>query len=280
MQALNDTGLWVADFESELPGFSADHRVVICDPLSPPVTARRSSPSGGFRTTSTTGSSLPSSPRRSPPPWPARETDRSGLVGSPLQGLRGTLRPMKTRAALLFTLALWAVLRRSFRRGREMDAASRCWSTIRSGCASWASRSRRRSCGAARARACSRARSRSTGCSAGFISADGLMITNHHCAFGDPAAALDAGARPDHRRLPRPHAGRGAAGAGDPRHHPPPHHGRHRRGRGRGARPAPTTSRATAPSSASRRRWSPRARSSRAPPLPGGGVRRRRAATC
>ncbi|HTG33703.1 MAG TPA: hypothetical protein VLB76_12315 [Thermoanaerobaculia bacterium] len=36
MQALNDTGLWVTYFQTELPGFSPDHRVVICDPAKPP----------------------------------------------------------------------------------------------------------------------------------------------------------------------------------------------------------------------------------------------------
>ena len=123
-----------------------------------------------------------------------------------------------------------------------MDPASRCWSTIRSGSASWASRSRPGSCGAKDGRGLLDAAVKIDGCSAGFISAQGLLITNHHCAFSHPAAALDARARPDHPRLPRPHADRGAAGRRRPRHHPPPPDRRHRRGRGARCRPGRTTS--------------------------------------
>lgn len=48
MQALNDTGLWVAYFESELPGFSADHRVVICDPAKPAGDGQETEPFWGI----------------------------------------------------------------------------------------------------------------------------------------------------------------------------------------------------------------------------------------
>lgn len=48
MQALNDTGLWVAYFESELPGFSPDHRVVICDPLKPAGDGQETEPFWGI----------------------------------------------------------------------------------------------------------------------------------------------------------------------------------------------------------------------------------------
>jgi hypothetical protein len=34
-QAFNDRSLWVAYFQSELPGFSPEHRVVICDSTKP-----------------------------------------------------------------------------------------------------------------------------------------------------------------------------------------------------------------------------------------------------
>jgi hypothetical protein len=34
-QAFNDRGLWVSYFQSELPGFSPDHRAVICDATKP-----------------------------------------------------------------------------------------------------------------------------------------------------------------------------------------------------------------------------------------------------
>jgi hypothetical protein len=36
MQAFNDRALWIAYFQAELPGFSPDRRVVICDPAQSP----------------------------------------------------------------------------------------------------------------------------------------------------------------------------------------------------------------------------------------------------
>jgi hypothetical protein len=48
MQALNDTALWVAYFQSELPGFSPDHRVVICDPAKPAGDGQETQPFWGL----------------------------------------------------------------------------------------------------------------------------------------------------------------------------------------------------------------------------------------
>ena len=100
------------------------------------------------------------------------------------------------------------------------------------------------------------------------------MITNHHCAF----SILQQHSTPERdlithgflARTPR----RGAAGVRRPRHDPPSHDRRHPRGRGRGARRRGRP-RALPGDRAQAEGAGGRVREGRAPPLPGGGVRRR-----
>ena len=47
------------------------------------------------------------------------------------------------------------------------------------------------------------------GCSASFVSPDGLIVTNNHCVQGSLQYNSTAGTKPDGRRLPRQDEGRG-----------------------------------------------------------------------
>jgi hypothetical protein len=48
MQAFNDSAIWIAYFQAELPGYSPEHRVVICDVMKPSGDGQETDPFWGI----------------------------------------------------------------------------------------------------------------------------------------------------------------------------------------------------------------------------------------
>src|SRR5262249_53516795 len=48
LQAFDDRGIWIAYFQSELPGYSADRRVTVCDAKLPPGDSQTTEPFWGL----------------------------------------------------------------------------------------------------------------------------------------------------------------------------------------------------------------------------------------